>query len=45
LSEDKYEKAETQTPTMTFSYIDGDNYVFMDETTYEQVEVPLSKLE
>ncbi|MDR1850741.1 MAG: elongation factor P [Mycoplasmataceae bacterium] len=45
LSEDKYEKAEVLSNTMTYSYNDGQNYVFMDDKTYETVEIPLSKLE
>jgi elongation factor P len=45
LSEDKYEKAEIASNTMTYSYNDGQNYVFMDDKTYETVEIPLAKLE
>lgn len=45
LSEDKYEKAEIITVPMAFTYVDGNNYVFMDNTTYETIEIPASKLE
>jgi translation elongation factor P/translation initiation factor 5A len=30
---------------MTFSYKDGSNYVFMDNATFETIEMPESKLE
>ncbi|MDR2636332.1 MAG: elongation factor P [Mycoplasmataceae bacterium] len=45
LSEDKYEKADVLSNTMTFSYVDGQNYVFMDDVTYETIEINESKLE
>ncbi|GMO13607.1 MAG: elongation factor P [Mycoplasmoidaceae bacterium] len=45
LDQDKYEKAEISSNTMTFSYKEGDNYAFMDDVTYETVEIPASKLE
>jgi translation elongation factor P/translation initiation factor 5A len=30
---------------MSFSYVDGANYVFMDDLTYETIEIPTTKLE
>jgi translation elongation factor P/translation initiation factor 5A len=30
---------------MTFSYMDGENYVFMDDTTFENIEIHSSKIE
>ncbi|MDR3249713.1 MAG: elongation factor P [Mycoplasmataceae bacterium] len=45
LSEDKYEKADITSNTMTFSYKEADNYVFMDDVSYETVEIPKTKLE
>jgi translation elongation factor P/translation initiation factor 5A len=30
---------------MTYSYKDGDNYVFMDTNTYESIEISENKLE
>ncbi|MDR0752547.1 MAG: elongation factor P [Mycoplasmataceae bacterium] len=45
LSEDKYEKAEVTSVVMTYSYKDGDNYVFMDTNTYESIEISENKLE
>jgi translation elongation factor P/translation initiation factor 5A len=30
---------------MTFSYVDGPNYVFMDDVTYETIEIPETRLE
>ena len=41
----KVEKAHIDKKPMTFLYKDGDNYVFMDSETYEQVSVPESRLE
>ena len=37
---EKVDKPDMETRTMQFLYRDGENYVFMDMTTYEQVEVP-----
>lgn len=45
LTEDKYEKAEVISVLSTYSYKDGSNYVFMDTTNYETIELPESKLE
>lgn len=41
----KVEKAHVDKKPMTYLYNDGSNYIFMDSETYEQVEVPESKLE
>jgi translation elongation factor P/translation initiation factor 5A len=30
---------------MTFSYMDGENYVFMDDATFENIEIHASKIE
>ncbi|MDR2829018.1 MAG: elongation factor P, partial [Mycoplasmataceae bacterium] len=45
LNEDKYEKADIVSNTMTFSYMDGENYVFMDDATFENIEIHSSKIE
>lgn len=45
LTGEKLEKALVSTSKMVFSYFDGNNYVFMDNTTYETVEIPKSRLE
>ena len=41
----KVEKAHIDRKPMQYLYSTGDNYVFMDTATYEQIEVPASKLE
>lgn len=41
----KITRAHIDKMPMQFLYLDGDNYVFMNTTTYDQVEVPSSKLE
>ncbi len=41
----KVEKAHIDKKPMTFLYKDGDNYIFMDSETYEQVSVPEVRLE
>lgn len=38
-SVDKIDKANLFEKSMIYSYPDGDNYVFIDEKTYEQVEI------
>lgn len=38
-SGDKIEKADLMNRNYSYSYIDGGNYVFMDNETYEQVEI------
>ncbi|WP_262316265.1 elongation factor P [Lacticaseibacillus parakribbianus] len=39
-STEKVEKAQINTKTMQYLYADGDNYVFMDMETYEQLSLP-----
>ncbi|MCI1985619.1 MAG: elongation factor P [Lactobacillus sp.] len=39
-STEKVEKAQIDTKTMQYLYADGDSYVFMDTTTYEQLTLP-----
>lgn len=41
----KVEKAHIDRKPMQYLYNTGDAYVFMDTNTYEQIEVPTSKLE
>ncbi len=41
----KIEKANVEKQALSYLYNSGDLYVFMDNTTYEQIEVPSSKLE
>ena len=41
----KIERARVEHNPMQFLYANGDNYVFMNTETYDQVEVPGSKLE
>ena len=41
----KVEKAHIDKKPMTYLYKDGDNYVFMDSETYEQVSIPEARLE
>jgi elongation factor P len=41
---DKVESIDLDLRPMQFSYIDGDNYVFMDNESYDQVEVPKNEL-
>ncbi len=40
----KFPKAMIDKVEMLFSYIDGENYVFMDNETYEQLEIPTTNL-
>ena len=42
---DKVEKAEIDKSIMAYLYDDGENLVFMDNETYEQIEIPKSHLE
>lgn len=44
-SEDKVEKAHVESRDMTYSYADGDQYVFMDSKTYEQLNLSAEDLE
>ncbi|MFD1440010.1 MULTISPECIES: elongation factor P [Lacticaseibacillus] len=43
-STEKVEKAQIDTKTMQYLYADGDSYVFMDTTTYEQLTLPAEEL-
>jgi elongation factor P len=45
LTGEKLEKATVTTIKMLFSYDDGNNFVFMDNVTYETIEIPHSRLE
>ena len=42
---DKVEQAMIEKKKMQYLYDDGDNLVFMDNDTYEQVEIPKTRLE
>ncbi|GHU48463.1 hypothetical protein FACS1894218_5430 [Bacilli bacterium] len=44
LTGEKLEKAQVDTMKMTYSYDDGTNCVFMDNSTYETIEISQSKL-
>ena len=39
-SGEKFEPANVETKTMQYLYKDADTYVFMDTTTYDQVQIP-----
>jgi elongation factor P len=39
-SGEKFEPANVETKTMQYLYKDADSYVFMDTTTYDQVQIP-----
>jgi len=41
----KYKVCDIEKKDMLFSYVDGDNYVFMDNEDYSTVELPKEKLE
>ncbi|GEL14308.1 elongation factor P [Pediococcus cellicola] len=41
---EKMEQANIETKKMQYLYSDGDNYVFMDNNTYEQLEIPAANL-
>ena len=41
---EKVEKAQVDTKKMQYLYADGDNHVFMDTETYEQIEIPGSSI-
>lgn len=43
-SSEKYEPVELEYKKMKLSYIDGDNWVFMDNETYEQLEMPVEDM-
>lgn len=36
---EKFDEVDLDTKTMKLSYIEGDSYVFMDQETYEQIEL------
>ena len=42
---DKVEQAHIDKKEMQYLYDDGDNFVFMDNDTYEQIEIPKERLE
>ena len=42
---EKVNQAQTDRKKMQYLYADGDNYVFMDTNTYEQLELPGSQIE
>ena len=42
---DKVEQAHIDKKEMQYLYDDGENFVFMDNETYEQIEIPKSRLE
>ncbi len=42
---DKVKKAHIDTKDMDYLYNDGSNAILMDQDTFEQVEIPLNKLE
>ena len=44
-STEKVEKAQIDTKTMQYLYADGDSYVFMDTSTYEQLSLPGDELQ
>ena len=44
-SEDKVEKAHVESRDMQYLYQDGDNHVFMDNKTYEQIMLAPADLE
>lgn len=44
LTGEKLEKAMVEKSKAMFSYIDKNNYVFMDSVSFEQIEIPESKL-
>lgn len=43
-SGEKVEDVFVQKISMTYSYVDGDKYVFIDDDTYESIEVPKTTL-
>ena len=44
-SEDKVEKAHVESRDMTYSYSDGDKYIFMDCQSYEQMGLAADEIE
>jgi elongation factor P len=45
LTGEKLEKAQVTTVKMLFSYDDGANFVFMDNNTFETIEISHTRLE
>lgn len=45
LTGQKLEQAPIETVKMIFSYNDGQNFVFVNSTTFDQIEIPNTKLE
>lgn len=45
LTGEKLEQANITKPKCNFSYVDGSNYIFMDQETFDQYEINSSKLE
>ena len=41
----KMEKADVRKSDLSYLYAAGDNYVFMDNNTYDQIEIPASLIE
>ncbi len=44
-SEDKVEKAHVETRKMQYLYAEGENYIFMDNESFEQLNLPVDELE
>ncbi len=42
---DKFETANIETTEMQYLYAEGDQHVFMDNETYEQVSIPADKIQ
>ncbi len=42
---EKVSKAHISTVKMQYLYSDGENYIFMDQTSFEQIEIPTKSLE
>ena len=42
---DKFETAQINQESMQYLYADGDNHVFMNTETYEQVEIPADRIQ
>lgn len=45
LTGEKLEQAPVMESKATFSYMDKSNFVFLDSETFEQIEIPMNKLE
>ncbi|HMT03291.1 MAG TPA: elongation factor P [Burkholderiales bacterium] len=44
-TDEKVDKAYVESREMDYLYNDGENYIFMDNTTFEQISVPADSLE